>query len=183
MSIEKKISRKTESDTLLDRIKQGKAVFPGVFDPCFKKLMTECPSLLIDIIHKFTDIPISVLEKNIVIQNPEYTVGRKNDKRQTSDILVKVLDNSIILEMDTSYHLGTAMKSVSYLSRDILSNITGKKYPKNAQYILIDFSLEKPVWFPKVEDTYLTFYISEEKYHFHFVENVKIYFVNLLRFF
>lgn len=163
-------------------IKEGRALVPAVFDPCFKKIFLECRPFLIEYLHQLLGFTRIYLEEHLEIRNTEHPKDRINEKKGQSDIIVEVLNTAIILEMNTSYNAGSVEKSISYFSRKLLSGIkTGSKYKGNRVNILIDFALEEPSYFKKTKDSILRFGILEEKYHFPLTKNVKFLVINLAK--
>lgn len=177
-----RIKEKLRPKNLKPEIQAGRAILPGVYDKCFKKVMIEARPFLIAILHEILKLPIDYLEEHLEIKNPEYSALRLKEKKGQSDILVEVLNHSIILEMNFSYDAGTVEKSISYFSRRLLNGITvGTPYGSDRVNILIDFALEKPSYFPDTDEVVNRFRILEEKYYFPLTENVQFYFVNLAK--
>lgn len=89
-----------------------------VHDCMFKAVMLdpELKDVLKELINTITEIPLSILE-NIKIENTEYTIENKKDKKMTSDIIVSVGNRYINIEMNNGYYPGVFNKNDAYLSK------------------------------------------------------------------
>lgn len=165
------------------KVEKRQAVVPGTYNRCFRTVMIKCRNFLISIIHCATGMPVDYLEEHLVLAPTEYETERLKEKDGRSDIVVTVENNSIILEMDSSYHSGVLQKNLSYMARNMLHQVEfGEKYSDATEkmVILIQIINGRPSYFPEKGYAF-TFHLSEDTYHFHFTESPVIYYFDIAK--
>lgn len=165
---------------LLEKIKRKEAVIPGIWDPVFKSVMMNCRNYLTDIIHQVTKIPKNYIEKHLVIKNTEHPINRVQEKRGTSDLIVEIKENHIILEMNAFYYSGLVDKNLSYVEKLSIHNMkTGEDYPRKDKIIEINFDLERNKLFPESNKIIHEFCFMETEEHFIYSNHLTIYHIDL----
>lgn len=106
-------------------------LLPATRDCMFKALMLkpELNGFLKELINIITGIPIEALE-DIKVQNTEYTIENKNDKKMRSDVIVSIGNKYINIEMNKEYYRGVFSKNDAYLSK-----IKASTYKESEDYI------------------------------------------------
>ena len=120
-------------NTFLEKEEEMKdnILLPATYDCMFKALMLkpELSEFLKELIHIITDIPIEAL-KDIKVQNSEYTIENKNEKKMRSDVIVSIGNKYINIEMNKEYYKGVFNKNDAYLSK-----IKARMYKESESYI------------------------------------------------
>ncbi len=150
----------------------------GVYDCMFKAIMLDPDNrdYLRGIIHYITSIPLSELE-NIIVENSEYLINNKNDKKMCSDIIISVGNRYINIEMNKDYYEGIFRKDMAYFEK-ISANI----YNNSEDYInskeVIQICFDNFSHFQGNQEIYIFTYKEETK-NFKLPENPVRYYVDL----
>ena len=82
-------------------IEEDIKLIPAVYDFVFKSVLLNPKNrkFLLTLISEVTEIPISEF-KNVSVMNAEHTVAHKSEKKKRSDVIVKVGNQVINLEMN-----------------------------------------------------------------------------------
>jgi len=112
-------------------------VIPATFDPVFKSLMMNCQEYLSFGIIK--DVRSDAF-CHLIIQNSELPISRVIEKRKVTDVIVRVENMVINLEMNSQYYHGLFEKNEAYL-RKIGSEmfVQGDDYSTIKKIIQINF--------------------------------------------
>ncbi len=144
----------------------------------FKAIMLDPDNrdYLRNMIHYITGIPLSELE-NITIENSDYLINNKNDKKMRSDIIISVGNRYINIEMNKSYYEGVFRKDSAYFEK-ISANVynNSENYAEVKEVIQICF--DNFSHFEEQQEIYIFAYKEVEK-NFKLPENPIRYYINL----
>ncbi len=144
----------------------------------FKAIMLDPDNrdYLRNMIHYITGIPLSELE-NITIENSDYLINNKNDKKVRSDIIISVGNRYINIEMNKSYYEGVFRKDSVYFEK-ISANVynNSENYAEVKEVIQICF--DNFSHFEEQQEIYIFAYKEVEK-NFKLPENPIRYYINL----
>ena len=151
-------------NTFLEKEEEMKdnILLPAIYDCMFKALMLkpELSEFLKELIHIITDIPIEAL-KDIKVQNSEYTIENKNEKKMRSDVIVSIGNKYINIEMNKEYYKGVFNKNDAYLSK-----IKARMYKESESYIeagqVIQINFNNFYHFKHKKDIYKFLFLEEE---------------------
>lgn len=125
-----------------------------VRDCMFKAIMLnpELIDVLKELINIITGIPLSMLD-NIKVENTEYIIENKNDKKMRSDVIVSIGNKYINVEMNNEYYKGVFNKNDAYLSK-----LKSTTYNKSEDYIdafqVIQINFNNFIHFKHKKDIY-----------------------------
>lgn len=125
-----------------------------VRDCMFKAIMLnpELIDVLKELINIITGIPLSLLD-NIKVENTEYIIENKNDKKMRSDVIVSIGNKYINVEMNNEYYKGVFNKNDAYLSK-----LKSTTYNKSEDYIdafqVIQINFNNFIHFKHKKDIY-----------------------------
>lgn len=97
--------------------RRKKEIIPGTFDVVFKAVLTSNKEYLAEIINVVTNIPKEEIIKNGIIVNSEYIKNNIKEKEKKSDLIIKIDENIINLEMDRNYYEGVERKNNKYIHK------------------------------------------------------------------
>ena len=159
-----------------EELRRFRRVIPGTNDVIFKNIMKNCPKYLSVILSHFIDCDKDILRKVIRLDNTELTVNNVMEARKTTDIIVRVFNKIINLEMNTSSYKLLVERNVSYLSKlkaEVFDR--GEVYDKIYTVIQLNFDLE---W--KYDDREIVrFLLTDSDTGTVLTENYQIYNINL----
>ena len=144
----------------------------------FKAIMLdpENRDYLRGMIHYITGIPLSELE-NITIENSDYLINNKQDKKMRSDIIISVGNRYINIEMNKSYYEGIFRKDSAYFEK-----ISANVYNNSEDYIdakeVIQICFDNFSHFEEQQEIYIFAY-KEVNRNFKLPENPLRYYINL----
>lgn len=150
----------------------------GVYDCMFKAILLDPDNrdYLRGMIHYITGIPISELE-NIIVENSEYLINNRKNKKMRSDIIISVGNRYINIEMNKDYYEGIFRKDSAYFEK-ISANI----YNNNEDYIntkeVIQICFDNFSHFKENQEIYIFMYKEESK-NIKLPENPIRYYVDL----
>ena len=150
----------------------------GIYDCMFKAIMLdpENRDYLRGMIHYITGIPLSELE-NITIENSDYLINNKQDKKMRSDIIISVGNRYINIEMNKSYYEGIFRKDSAYFEK-----ISANVYNNSEDYIdakeVIQICFDNFSHFEEQQEIYIFAY-KEVNRNFKLPENPLRYYINL----
>ena len=150
----------------------------GVYDCMFKAIMLdpENRDYLRGMIHYIIGIPLSELE-NITVENSEYLLNNKKDKKMRSDIIISVGNRYINIEMNKDYYEGIFRKDSAYFEK-VAANV----YNNSEDYInskeVLQICFDNFSHFKENQEIYIFTYKEETK-NFKLPENPIRYYVDL----
>jgi len=100
-----------------DKLKEEGKVIPATFDAMFKEVMKGCPNYLADILYQVTGLNKEMILKHMEIQDTEHGISHILEKRKRSDVIIKVKNNVLNLEMNIEFYKGLYEKNEAYLRR------------------------------------------------------------------
>ncbi len=118
-----------------DKLKEEGKVIPATFDAMFKEVMKGCPNYLADILYQVTGLNKEMILKHMEIQDTEHGISHILEKRKRSDVIIKVKNNVLNLEMNIEFYKGLYEKNEAYLRR------VGSEMIKIGQ----DYKYKKPI--------------------------------------
>ena len=161
-----------------DKLKEEGKVIPATFDAMFKEVMKGCPNYLADILYQVTGLNKEMILKHMEIQDTEHGISHILEKR--SDVIIKVKNNVLNLEMNIEFYKGLYEKNEAYLRRVGSEMIKiGQDY-KYKKLIQISFDNFAPFG-KKYDDLIMEFRIMDTKHHIVEVENYVKYHINLAK--
>ncbi len=147
-----------------EKIMKDNILLPATRDCMFKALMLkpELNGFLKELINIITGIPLDALEE-IKVQNTEYTIANKNDKKMRSDVIVSIGNKYINIEMNKEYYRGVFNKNDAYISK-----IKASTYKESEDYIdagqVIQINFNDFYHFKYKKDIYKFLFLEEETY-------------------
>lgn len=135
----------------------------GIYDCMFKAIMLapDNRDYLKGMIHYITGIALSELE-NITVENSDYLIGHKNDKKMRSDIIISVGNRYINIEMNKDYYEGIFRKDHAYFEK-----ISANVYNHNEDYInakeILQICFDNFSHFKENQEVYIFSYKEETK--------------------
>lgn len=150
----------------------------GVYDCMFKTIMLDPDNrgYLRGMIHYITGIPLSELE-NIQVENSDYLIGNKKDKKMRSDIIISVGNRYINIEMNKDYYERIFRKDRAYFEK-----VSASVYNQNEDYInakeILQICFDNFTHFKENQEVYIFSYKEETK-NFKLPENPTRYYVDL----
>ena len=162
---------------LRKKLEEEGKVIPGVFDAMFKEVMKGCPNYLADLLYQIIGIEKEVTLANLVIQDTELKTSHILEKRKRSDVIIRVEDHIINLEMNEEYYDGLYEKNDSYLRRIGSEGIEiGQKYQEKTiiqinfdnfepfdERLIISFKMMDPERKVVENENYIKYHINLEK--------------------
>ena len=123
-----------------DEMKLKGKVIPATFDPVFKSVMTSCQGYLSSILQGIIKDVSSDVFSHLVIQNNEFSINSVVEKKKITDVIVKVENMVINLEMNSKYYHGLFEKNESYLRKiGAQMFVAGEDYTTDKKLIQINF--------------------------------------------
>ena len=176
--LEKMINLK-EAIKLRDELIRKGEVLPATEDVVFKNLIMESREFLIIILEHFLGINKEVIRKNMHLENTVLPVSNAKEKKKVTDIIVRVENKVVNLEMNASYYKGLINRNIDYILKGKTeANFSGENYDNNYIGIQINFDLD---W--QYDDReIIKFVLMDPERGIVLSENLIIYNINLLKF-
>ena len=176
--LEKMINLK-EAIKLRDELIRKGEVLPATEDVVFKNLIMESREFLIIILEHFLGINKEVIRKNMHLENTVLPVSNAKEKKKVTDIIVRVENKVVNLEMNASYYKGLINRNIDYILKGKTeANFSGENYDDNYIGIQINFDLD---WQYDDRDI-IKFVLMDPERGIVLSENLIIYNINLLKF-
>ena len=176
--LEKMINLK-EAIKLRDELIRKGEVLPATEDVVFKNLIMESREFLIIILEHFLGIDKEVIRKNMHLENTVLPVSNAKEKKKVTDIIVRVENKVVNLEMNASYYKGLINRNIDYILKGKTeANFSGENYDDNYIGIQINFDLD---WQYDDRDI-IKFVLMDPERGIVLSENLIIYNINLLKF-
>ena len=176
--LEKMINLK-EAIKLRDELIRKGEVLPATEDVVFKNLIMESREFLIIILEHFLGIDKEIIRKNMHLENTVLPVSNAKEKKKVTDIIVRVENKVVNLEMNASYYKGLINRNIDYILKGKTeANFSGENYDNNYIGIQINFDLD---W--QYDDReIIKFVLMDPERGIVLSENLIIYNINLLKF-
>ena len=140
--LEKMINLK-EVIKLRDELIRKGEVLPATEGVVFKNLIMESREFLIIILEHFLGINKEVIRKNMHLENTVLPVSNVKEKKKVTDIIVRVENKVVNLEMNASYYKGLINRNIDYILKGKTeANFSGENYDDNYIGIQINFDLD-----------------------------------------
>ena len=176
--LEKMINLK-EAIKLRDELIRKGEVLPATEDVVFKNLIMESREFLIIILEHFLGIDKEVIRKNMHLENTVLPVSNAKEKKKVTDIIVRVENKVVNLQMNDSYYKGLINRNIDYILKGKTeANFSGENYDDNYIGIQINFDLD---WQYDDRDI-IKFVLMDPERGIVLSENLIIYNINLLKF-
>ena len=176
--LEKMINLK-EAIKLRDELIRKGEVLPATEDVVFKNLIMESREFLIIILEHFLGINKEIIRKNMHLENTVLPVSNAKEKKKVTDIIVRVENKVVNLEMNASYYKGLINRNIDYILKGKTeANFSGENYDNNYIGIQINFDLD---WQYDDRDI-IKFVLMDPERGIVLSENLIIYNINLLKF-
>lgn len=159
------------------KLKEEGRVIPPTFDKMFKVIIKGCPNYVADLLYRIIGLNKEIILNNMVIQDTEHEISHVFEKRKISDVIVKVHNNIINLEMNREYYKGLYEKNEAYMRRIGSEMIQIKDGCEDKRIIQINFDNFKPF----DERLVVHFKIMDVERHIVEVENYDKYHINLAK--
>ena len=176
--LEKMINLK-EAIKLRDELIRKGEVLPATEDVVFKNLIMESREFLIIILEHFLGIDKEIIRNNMHLENTTLPVSNAKEKKKVTDIIVRVENKVVNLEMNASYYKGLVNRNIDYILKGKTeANFSGENYDNNYIGIQINFDLD---W--QYDDReIIKFVLMDPERGIVLSENLIIYNINLLKF-
>ena len=176
--LEKMIDLKEAIKIREELIRKGE-VLPATEDVVFKNLIMESREFLIIILEHFLGIDKEIIRKNMHLENTVLPVSNAKEKKKVTDIIVRVENKVVNLEMNASYYKGLINRNIDYILKGKTeANFSGENYDNNYIGIQINFDLD---W--QYDDReIIKFVLMDPERGIVLSENLIIYNINLLKF-
>ena len=176
--LEKMIDLKEAIKIREELIRKGE-VLPATEDVVFKNLIMESREFLIIILEYFLGINKEIIRKNMHLENTVLPVSNAKEKKKVTDIIVRVENKVVNLEMNASYYKGLINRNIDYILKGKTeANFSGENYDNNYIGIQINFDLD---W--QYDDReIIKFVLMDPERGIVLSENLIIYNINLLKF-
>lgn len=138
--LEKMINLK-EAIKLRDELIRKGEVLPATEDVVFKNLIMESREFLIIILEHFLGINKEIIRKNMHLENTVLHVSNAKEKKKVTDIIVRVENKVVNLEMNASYYKGLINRNIDYILKGKTeSNFSGENYDDRdiIKFVLMD---------------------------------------------
>ena len=176
--LEKMINLKEAIKIREELIRKGE-VLPATEDVVFKNLIMESREFLIIILEHFLGIDKEIIRKNMHLENTVLPVSNVKEKKKVTDIIVRVENKVVNLEMNASYYKGLINRNIDYILKGKTeANFSGENYDDNYIGIQINFDLD---WQYDDRDI-IKFVLMDPERGIVLSENLIIYNINLLKF-
>lgn len=159
------------------RLQEEGKVIPATFDEMFKEVMKGCPNYLADILYQIIGFDKEMILNNMVIQDTEHRISHILEKRKKSDVIVRIDENIINLEMNPEFYNGLYEKNEAYMRRLGSEMIKITEDYENRKIIQINFD----DFTPFDERVVIPFKIMDVERHIVEVENYEKYHINLAK--
>ena len=159
------------------RLQEEGKVIPATFDEMFKEVMKGCPNYLADILYQIIGFDKEMILNNMVIQDTEHRISHILEKRKKSDVIVRIDENIINLEMNPEFYNGLYEKNEAYMRRLGSEMIKITEDYENKKIIQINFD----DFTPFDERVVIPFKIMDVERHIVEVENYEKYHINLAK--
>lgn len=165
-----------ELDTNID-IKKGEFL-QGTVDCVFKAILLDPnnPDYLKCLLHEILGLTFEELE-NVVIENSEYVIDNKKDKKMRSDIIVSVGNRYVNIEMDRTYYKNVSIKNSAYFHKQY-STIYNSGEDYSDSKILTQICFQDFYYFEHNKEIYKFLYKEDETNEILDGKEIK-YFINL----
>ena len=137
---------KTKAKEIIKYLKDNNKVLPATYDSIFKALFTDpdMRGILAFIISEVIKIKKEFLYENMIIENSEIPKSNAFLKKNTTDILVSVLNKSILLEMNRYNTVGNEFHNMAHYYAGIVKAIKeADSYETLSMVYQINFDREK----------------------------------------
>ena len=176
--LEKMINLK-EAIKLRDELIRKGEVLPATEDVVFKNLIMESREFLSIILEPFLGIDKEVIRKNMHLENTVLPVSNAKEKKKVTDIIVRIENKVVNLEMNASYYKGLINRNIDYILKGKTeANFSGENYDDSYIGIQINFDLD---WQYDDRDI-IKFVLMDPERGIVLSENLIIYNINLLKF-
>ena len=176
--LEKMINLKEAIKIREELIRKGE-VLPATEDVVFKNLIMESREFLIIILEHFLGIDKEIIINNMHLENTTLPVSNAKEKKKVTDIIVRVENKVVNLEMNASYYKGLVNRNIDYILKGKTeANFSGENYDDSYIGIQINFDLD---WQYDDRDI-IKFVLMDPERGIVLSENLIIYNINLLKF-
>ena len=176
--LEKMINLKEAIKIREELIRKGE-VLPATEDVVFKNLIMESREFLIIILEHFLGIDKEIIRNNMHLENTTLPVSNAKEKKKVTDIIVRVENKVVNLEMNASYYKGLVNRNIDYILKGKTeANFSGENYDDSYIGIQINFDLD---WQYDDRDI-IKFVLMDPERGIVLSENLIIYNINLLKF-
>lgn len=109
-----------------DQLRREREVIPGIYDPVFKSIFIKVKGVLEEVITGIDNIITKEDAKHITILNNEFPKDTIFEKGKVSDLVVRIKDKIIDIEMNKSYYEDLIKRNNAYAEK--LQSLFEDKY-------------------------------------------------------